>query len=215
MFKGFGISVIIPAYNEERRIGEVLKNMPNFVDEIIVIDDGSTDKTSEIAKAFGAKVIRLDKNLGKGAALREGIKIARGDVIVFMDADGQHDPKEISKLLEPIVEGRADFVIGKRIVTKGERPLIRKLSNLITSTLISLKLGENIEDTQSGFRAIRKDFVPKIESNRYEVETEVLIKAKKLGARIIEVPISTRYDLETGHFRFVDIIRFLKVLIRS
>ncbi|MFA4645920.1 glycosyltransferase family 2 protein [Pyrococcus kukulkanii] len=215
MFKGFKITVVIPAYNEGKRIGSVLSKIPDFVDEVIVVDDGSEDNTSEIARSFGANVIRLERNSGKGAALREGIKRTSGDIIVLMDADGQHNPKEIPKLLEPIVQGNADFVIGKRIVKKGKRPLIRKLSNWITSTLISLKVGERIEDSQSGFRAVKKEFIPKITSDRYEVETEILIKAKKLGARIVEVPISTRYDVETGHFKLIDIVRFLQTLIKS
>ncbi|RLF91581.1 glycosyltransferase family 2 protein [Thermococci archaeon] len=215
MFKGFKITVVIPAYNEGKRIGSVLSKIPDFVDEVIVVDDGSEDNTSEIARSFGVNVIRLERNSGKGAALREGIKRTSGDIIVLMDADGQHNPKEIPKLLEPIVQGNADFVIGKRIVKKGKRPLIRKLSNWITSTLISLKVGERIEDSQSGFRAVKKEFIPKITSDRYEVETEILIKAKKLGARIVEVPISTRYDVETGHFKLIDIVRFLQTLIKS
>ncbi|AFK23056.1 putative dolichol-phosphate mannose synthase [Pyrococcus sp. ST04] len=146
--------------------------------------------------------------------MREGVKVASGDVIVFMDADGQHDPKEIQKLLEPIAQGDADFVIGKRVVKAGERPFIRKVSNFITTTLIRVKTGLKVEDSQSGFRAIKKEFLPEIKSDRYEVETEVLVKSAKMGARIVEVPISTRYDVETGHFKFEDIVRFLYVLIK-
>ncbi|MDK2869679.1 MAG: hypothetical protein PWP39_914 [Pyrococcus sp.] len=209
------MSIIIPAYNEEKRIGNVLARIPDFVDEVIVIDDGSSDATYEIARRYADKVVKLNKNMGKGAALREGLKHASGDIIVFMDADGQHDPEEISKLLEPIIKDKADFVIGKRIIKAGKRPLPRKLSNFITTALIRLKTKQRIEDSQSGFRAIRREFVPEITSDRYEVETEVLIKAAKKGARITEVPVSTRYDLETGKFRLEDIIRFLIALIRS
>lgn len=209
------MSVIIPAYNEEKRIGNVLARIPDFVDEVIVIDDGSSDATYEVAKRYTDKAIRLNKNMGKGAALREGLRHASGDIIVFMDADGQHNPKEIPKLLEPIIKGKADFVIGKRIIKTGKRPLPRKLSNFITTTLIRLKTKQRIEDSQSGFRAIRREFVPEITSDRYEVETEVLIKAVKKGARITEVPVSTRYDLKTGKFRVEDIIRFLIALIKS
>ncbi|WP_048056107.1 glycosyltransferase family 2 protein [Pyrococcus sp. ST04] len=214
MFKGLRISIVIPAYNEEKRIGSVLSSIPSFVDEVIVVDDGSSDNTAEVAKTHGAKVIRMNRNRGKGAAMREGVKVASGDVIVFMDADGQHDPKEIQKLLEPIAQGDADFVIGKRVVKAGERPFIRKVSNFITTTLIRVKTGLKVEDSQSGFRAIKKEFLPEIKSDRYEVETEVLVKSAKMGARIVEVPISTRYDVETGHFKFEDIVRFLYVLIK-
>ncbi len=207
--------MIIPAYNEEKRIGKVLQKIPEFVDEVIVVDDGSEDRTSEVARGFGAKVIRLEQNQGKGRAMSEGIKKANGDIIVFIDADGQHKPEEIIKLVEPIINGEADFVIGSRLIkAQGERPLIRKISNFITTSLIRLKLGINVRDTQSGFRAIRREFLPEIESKRYEVETEVLIKAVKKGARVKEVPVSMIYGIETGHFRLEDILRFLHSLVK-
>jgi len=207
--------VIIPAYNEEKRIGKVLQRMPDFIDEVIVVDDGSKDKTSEVARGFGAKVIRLERNQGKGRAMSEGIKKANGDIIVFIDADGQHKPEEIIKLVKPIVNSEADFVIGSRLIkVQGERPLIRKISNFITTSLIRLKLGISVKDTQSGFRAIRREFLPEIESKRYEVETEVLIKAVKKGARVKEVPVSMIYGVETGHFRLEDILRFLHSLVK-
>ncbi|CAB49488.1 glycosyltransferase family 2 protein [Pyrococcus abyssi] len=208
------VSVIIPAYNEEKRIGKVLAEIPEFVNEVIVVDDGSKDNTADVAKRFGVRVIRLPENRGKGAAMREGIKHAKGDIIVFMDADGQHDPKEIPKIIAPIIKGDADFVIGKRVIKAGKRPLVRKLSNFITTTLIRAKIKQKVDDTQSGFRAIKREFLPDIESERYEVETEVLIKVAKKGARIVEVPVSTRYDVETGHFRFRDIINFILTLLR-
>ena len=215
MLNGKRISVIIPAYNEEKRIGKVLQRIPEFVDEVIVVDDGSNDRTSEVARKFGVEVIRLERNEGKGKAMSEGIKAANGDIIVFMDADGQHRPEEIVKLVEPIVNGEADFVIGSRLIkAQGERPLIRKISNFITTYLIRLKLGISVRDTQSGFRAIRREFLPEIESKRYEVETEVLIKAVKKGARVKEVPVSMIYGVETGHFRFEDIVRFLRALLK-
>lgn len=207
--------MIIPAYNEEKRIGKVLQGIPEFVDEVIVVDDGSKDKTSEVARKFGVEVIRLERNEGKGKAMSEGIKEASGDIIVFIDADGQHRPEEIIKLVEPIVNGEADFVIGSRLIkAQGERPLIRKISNFITTYLTRLKLGIRVRDTQSGFRAIRREFLPEIESKRYEVETEVLIKAVKKGARVKEVPVSMIYGVETGHFRFEDIVRFLRALLK-
>lgn len=207
--------MIIPAYNEEKRIGKVLQRMPDFIDEVIVVDDGSKDKTSEVARGFGTKVIRLEQNQGKGRAMSEGIKKANGDIIVFIDADGQHKPEEIIKLVKPIVNGEADFVIGSRLIkVQGKRPLIRKISNFITTSLIRLKLGISVKDTQSGFRAIRREFLPEIESKRYEVETEVLIKAVKKGARVKEVPVSMIYGVETGHFRLEDILRFLHSLVK-
>lgn len=215
MLKEKTISLIIPAYNEAKRIGTVLSKIPDFIDEIIVVDDGSKDNTSEVAKNWGAKVIRLKQNQGKGAAMKAGINKASGDIIVFMDADGQHNPKEIKKLIIPIINDEADFVIGSRLIkTQGKRPLIRKLSNFLSTFLIKLKLGIEVKDTQSGFRAIKREFLPDIESKRYEVETELLIKAVKKGARVKETPVERIYGIETGHFRFEDIIRFLKVLFK-
>ncbi|NJE25308.1 glycosyltransferase family 2 protein [Thermococcus sp. MV5] len=215
MLRGKTISVIIPAYNEAKRIGSVLSKIPDFIDEIIVVDDGSKDNTSEVAENWGAKVIRLKQNQGKGAAMKAGINEASGDIIVFMDADGQHNPKEIEKLIIPIINDEADFVIGSRLIkTQGKRPLIRRLSNFLSTFLIKLKLGIEVKDTQSGFRAIKREFLPEIESKRYEVETELLIKAVKKGARVKETPVERIYGIETGHFRFEDIIRFLKVLFK-
>jgi glycosyltransferase involved in cell wall biosynthesis len=209
------ISVVIPAYNEADKIGNVLERIPDFVDEVIVVDDGSKDNTSEVAESFGVKVIRLDENQGKGKAMSVGIKEASGDIIVFIDADGQHKPEEIIKLVEPIIRGEADFVIGSRLIkTQGRRPFIRKVSNFLSTFLIRLKLGISVRDTQSGFRAIKREFLPEIESKRYEVETEVLIKAVKKGARVKEVPVERIYGIETGHFKFEDVVRFLKVLIK-
>lgn len=147
--------------------------------------------------------------------MREGVNHTSGDVIVFMDADGQHRPEEIVKLIEPIVKDEADFVIGARkFEVQGKRPLHRRLSNIITTRLIRLKLRQYVYDTQSGFRAIRMEFVPEIESDRYEVETEVLIKTAKAGARIKEVPVSMIYGVETGHFRLEDVLRFLWALLK-
>ncbi|MCD6558290.1 MAG: glycosyltransferase family 2 protein [Palaeococcus sp.] len=215
MLDGFKISIVIPAYNEANRIGTVLSEIPEFVDEIIVVDDGSEDNTSEVAKSFGVKTLRLEPNQGKGAAMREGVKEATGDIIIFMDADGQHKPDEIIKLVEPIVKDEADFVIGSRMIkAQGKRPLIRKVSNFLSTFLIRMKVGVDVKDTQSGFRAIKREFLPEIESKRYEVETEILIKAVKKGARVKEVPVERIYGIETGHFRFEDIIRFLQTLMK-
>jgi glycosyltransferase involved in cell wall biosynthesis len=220
MIGGKRISIVVPAYNEEKRLPKVLKRVPDFVDEVIVVDDGSTDGTYSAALQMVEEdprvvPIRLEENCGKGCAMREGIKHARGDVIVFMDADGQHIPEEVGKLVEPIVQGEADVVIGaRRLEVQGKRPLHRRLSNMITTRLLRLKLGTYVYDTQSGFRAYRRGFLPGIESSRYEVESEMLIKAVKMGARIKEVPVSMVYGVETGHFKVEDVFRFLYALIR-
>ncbi len=220
MIGGKRISIVVPAYNEEKRLPEVLKRVPDFVDKLIVVDDGSTDGTYSTALKMAEEdprvvPIRLEENCGKGCAMREGIKHARGDVVVFMDADGQHLPEEIGKLVGPIVQGEADVVIGaRRLEVQGKRPIHRRLSNMITTRLLRLKLGTYVYDTQSGFRAYRREFLPRIESSRYEVESEMLIKAVKMGARIREVPVSMVYGVETGHFKVEDVFRFLYALIK-
>ena len=221
MLKGKKISVIIPAYNEEDRLPRVLEGIPAFVDEVIVIDDGSLDGTYNVAKAFAEKdtrikAIRLEKNCGKGCGMRAGIRHSTGDIVVFMDADGQHKPGEIIKLVEPIAKGEADMVIGaRRIQEVGKRPWVRRLSNVITTRLIRLKLRTYVYDTQSGFRAYRRGFLPEIESDRYEVETEMLIKAAKMGARIKEVPVSMIYDpRREGRFSVRDVFRFVRAYLK-
>ncbi|WP_297474753.1 glycosyltransferase family 2 protein [Thermococcus sp.] len=221
MLKGKRISVVIPAYNEEKRLLGVLERIPDFVDEVIVVDDGSVDGTYEAARAFAEKdlrikAIKLEENCGKGCAMREGVKNSSGDVVVFMDADGQHRPEDIIKLLGPIVNGEADVVIGARKVEEaGKRPLHRRLSNIITTRLIRLKLKTYVYDTQSGFRAFRREFLPEIESDRYEVETEMLFKTAKMGARIREIPVSMIYDPNrAGRFGVRDVLRFVKAYLK-
>ncbi len=220
MLRGKRISVVIPAYNEEKRLLRVLERVPDFVDEVIVVDDGSSDGTYPSALSFSkkdsrVKAFRLEKNCGKGCAMREGIKYASGDIVVFMDADGQHRPEDVIKLVEPVVDGKADVVIGARRGDLKSRPLHRRLSNIITTKLIRLKLRTYVYDTQSGFRAFRREFLPGIESDRYEVETEMLFKTAKMGARIGEVPVELIYDPNREErFGIRDILRFLHAYVR-
>ena len=220
MLKGKRVSVVIPAYNEEKRLPGVLGAIPDFVDEVIVVDDGSSDGTYEAARAFSEKdpkikAIKLKENCGKGCAMREGVKNSSGDVVVFMDADGQHRPEDIIKLVEPIIDGEADMVIGARKGDLKSRPLHRRLSNILTTKLIRLKLRTYVYDTQSGFRAFKREFLPEIKSDRYEVETEMLFKASKMGARIMEVPVELIYDpSREGRFGIRDVFRFLRAYIR-
>jgi len=221
MLGGKRISVIIPAYNEEKRLPGVLERIPEFVDEVIVVDDGSSDGTYNAARAFSErdpriKAIRLEENCGKGCAMREGVRNSSGDVAVFMDADGQHRPEDIIKLVEPILNGDAELVIGARKLEEaGKRPFHRRLSNILTTRLIRLKLRTYVYDTQSGFRAFKREFLPGIESDRYEVETEMLIKAAKVGARIREVPVSMIYDpAREGRFGIRDVLRFIRVYFK-
>lgn len=209
------VSVVIPSFNVERSIREVVERIPKEIFEKIVVDDGSRDRTGEMAKKAGARVVVHDVNYGKGRAIRTGASIAKGDIIVFLDADLQHRPEDIYKLVEPIQKDRADITIGSRFLGNTKAmPFVRKISNFISTALIRLFFGINIGDTQSGYRAIKREFLEKmnLESERYNIETEVLSYAGKFHMRIEEVPIETIYGDEKSHFTALDIPKFIYLL---
>lgn len=192
------IIAAIPAYNEEYTIGKIVLLSQRYVDKVLVCDDGSQDLTGEIAERLGAIVIRHKKNLGKGAALRSLFKKALelgADIIVTLDADNQHDPNDIPKLINPILNGEADIVNGSRFleVSNDEIPLHRKLGNRFLSKLTNTVGNVSITDTQSGFRAYSRKALERIEisTDGIGVDTEIILKAK--GLRIKEVPITCRY----------------------
>lgn len=199
------VTIVIPVYNESENIQHVLENIKNrcnFSHEILVIDDGSTDGTYEIAKRNGANVIRFDKNRGKGIALLEGIKSANGSSIVFIDGDGQDDPGDIVELLKPIYHDGADFVNGSRFLGIFEEGAIKKSNYYLTlsvNKMVSFMFGHKVTDIFAGFRAFRKSSIEKInfESKEYEIEAEMLVKSIILGLNIVEVPV-TRSKRHTG-----------------
>jgi glycosyltransferase involved in cell wall biosynthesis len=150
------ITVILPAYNEEVSIGSMVLRTRQYADRVLVIDDGSTDRTAEVAELAGAEVIRHPINRGKGAALRSGFHAAReADVIVTMDSDGQHHPSEISKLIAPILEGEADVVNGSRYMNGNGKntPRYRRLGQKVLDRATNFSSGLDVTDSQSGFRA--------------------------------------------------------------
>jgi glycosyltransferase involved in cell wall biosynthesis len=195
------ISVIIPVFNEESTIGDVITRTKNTMGklgvpyEVIVVDDGSVDRSLEVSKAREAKVLR-ENHQGKGHAVRSGFKLAKGNIIVTLDSDGSHTPEEIPLILQCMMEGKVDFVVGSRFfnaeANKTKIPSLNRLGNRIFNSLIFLLTGMKISDSQSGFRAIRSVIIEKMELNSkgYEVESEMLLKALKMGARVTEVPIS-------------------------
>jgi len=189
------VVAVIPAYNEERSVEEVVRKTRKHVDEIIVVDDGSTDRTSEIARKEGAIVIRHKVNLGLGCALRSGIREAlkrKADVIVTIDADGQHDPNDIPKLLEKIREGY-DFVIGRRNLRV--YPLIKKIGNFILNFLTNLISGTTLSDTESGFRAFNKKaamlFLSQTRESGYAIASEMVIIAGHRNLKCANVNVSS------------------------
>ncbi len=191
----------IPAYNEEKYIAKVIVETKRHVDKIIVCDDGSTDLTSEIARELGAIVIRHERNMGYGAALRTLFKKALEydpDIIVTLDADGQHDPKEIPRLIEPIINGEADIVIGSRFLGKTYQSRWRVLGVKAVTRAVKTALNVNgITDSQSGFRAYRANVIKHIipEDHTMAASIEVLAKAKEKELKIREVPVTiTTHD---------------------
>ena len=199
--------IIIPAYNEELTIGSVVALARKYGD-VLVVDDGSADRTSEIAQNAGALVLRHETNRGKGEALRTGFKYAllKGyDVVVTLDADGQHNPGEIPKLLEPILKDEADMVIGSRFLDGAKKsiPLYRRLGLWILNTTTNASLDGNLKvtDSQSGFRAMNRRVLESLNLNSsgYNVESEMIAQLSEKGIRIVEVPINVRYDVPKKH----------------
>ncbi len=198
-----GITAILPAFNEEISIGSAVLHSRKHAECVIVIDDGSTDRTAEIARLAGAVVVSHPKNLGKGAALKTGFELAGQDgasVIVTLDADGQHDPEEIPKLVAPIHNGIADMVNGSRYMNGNGKntPFYRRIGQNVLDTATNLNSGLHITDTQSGFRAFSANVLPafRFRQSGFGVESEMLADAANAGLRVKEIEIGVRYDVD-------------------
>ncbi len=199
------IIVGIPAYNEEKYIAKVILSAKKYCDKVIVVDDGSTDMTGEIARALGALVITHKTNQGYGAALNTLFKEARKynpDVFVIMDADDQHDPEEIPKLIEPVLNDNADVVIGSRFIGETKQPLWRRLGVKFITWVAKMihNVPQNITDVQCGFRAYSSRAVKLIEPEDSDMgaSIDILHQAVKLKLKITEVPITIRYHKEAS-----------------
>jgi glycosyltransferase involved in cell wall biosynthesis len=193
------IVVVIPSYNEERFIGSVVLKLLRYPVQVIVVDDGSSDETGAVAAAAGAMVVRQVMNQGKGAALNAGFIKARDlnpSVIVVIDADGQHLPEELPLVVQPVVDGTADIVIGSRYLDHvSQVPAHRVLGHLLFRWLTSIASGITIGDTQSGYRAFSPRAFAQINfhSRGFSVESEMQFMAHEHGLRVTEVPITIRY----------------------
>lgn len=222
------VSVIIPVFNEERTIGNIIARTRGTMKklslpyEVLVIDNGSVDKSLEISKNNGAETFR-EPNRGKGYAIRVGFQKARGNILVTLDSDGSHRPEEIPAVIESVIDGKADLSIGSRFRNhsfdlKGI-PRINRLGNRAFNGIIGFLTGAKVSDSQSGFRAVKSSVIKQMNLNSrgYEVESEMLIKAWKKGARIAEIPIS--FDQRTvGKSRLDplrDGIRILYSVVKS
>ncbi len=172
-----------------------------YADPVLVIDDGSTDRTAEMAEMAGAEVIRHPINRGKGAALRSGFNAANGaDIIVTMDADGQHYPSEIPDLVAPILDGEADVVNGSRYMNGHGKntPKYRRLGQKVLDKATNFSSGLDVTDSQSGFRAFAAHTVPafRFRESGFEIESEMLVDAALAKLRVKEVEIGVRYDVD-------------------
>ena len=192
----------MPAYNEAHVIAEVIKGCKKYVDRVVVVDDGSTDNTLDIAESLGAYVVRHETNIGYGAALRNCFETARhlgASAMVIIDSDGQHDPSEIPKLLEPLKNG-FDLVIGSRFVNGNGKnvPIYRKFGMKVLDVATYVAGGPNVTDSQSGFRAYGKRAIENI--HLYDTDmsagSEILIQAGDYNLKFTEVEIHCRYDLD-------------------
>ena len=214
------IGVLICAYNEEKHVRKVVDNCLKKIKRVIVVNDGSKDNTLKELKKTKAKIIDLKENQGKGVALKRGFEYGwkeKYDYFILLDADGQHDPKEIPNFIEAINQGY-DLIIGSRTKRHSDMPYFRRFSNFLSSSLLSIRKKTWIKDTQSGYRALNLNLLKKIElrRKRYDLESEILIKMIKKGARLKNLKIKTIYGEETSTIHPIkDTYRFFRTLFMS
>jgi glycosyltransferase involved in cell wall biosynthesis len=214
------VCAVIPARDAAGTIGAVVRGLTSTLPDatVLVVDDGSSDDTGARAREAGAVVIRHTLNQGKGAALQTGFDEAvrlGADAVLALDADGQHDPAWAPRLLAGLE--RADLVVGSRLQTREEMPWLRRVTNDVTSWWVSRLAGTRIEDSQSGYRAIRAPVLRRVrpEARRFEYESEYLVAAARAGFRIGAVAIPTLYNAPGSHIRPVhDTVRFVRFVLR-
>lgn len=196
------VLVVIPCYNEEVSIGSVVLRSLAYASKVVVVDDGSRDKTAEIARLAGAEVVQHEVNRGKGAGIRTAFEYARGygaDVLVLIDGDGQHNPDEIPQLIDPIVRGEADMVNGSRFLVKHRHnvPGYRRVGQDLLTLATNAGSGQKITDSQNGFRAFARGTLDSFtfQETGMGIESEMLMDAARSNLRIREVQIDVRYDV--------------------
>jgi glycosyltransferase involved in cell wall biosynthesis len=198
------VAALIPAYNCATRVGAVVTGVRSFVADVLVVDDGSTDETTSAARTAGARVVVHASNRGKGASVRSGLAVLLGEEyshIMMLDADGQHDPTDAPNFLA--VTAEADLVLGNRLWNPGAIPARRFWTNFIGTRALQLMTGFPLEDSQCGFRLVASSFLRRMGliGNRYSVDTEIIVRAGKLGARFTHVPVRVIYGDVVSHYR--------------
>jgi glycosyltransferase involved in cell wall biosynthesis len=218
------VCVVIPAYNEYQTIGSVLSEIKNKGLDALIIDDGSCDNTASVANNYGFKILINLSNMGKGAALINGFKyVAENnfDAVITMDADGQHLPSEIDSFINSAAATKSGIIIGNRMSKSANMPLVRLLTNKFMSWLISKISGQNIPDTQCGFRLIKTEVLKRLSlhTSNFEIESEMIIQAARLGYKIESIPITTVYTGYTGCKSkinpIIDTLRFFSFIAKE
>ena len=210
--------VVVPAYCEGGRIGNVVRGILPHCELVVVVDDGSPDATAAEAAEAGATVLKHEVNRGKGAAQNTGFRYALEqsfDLVVTMDADGQHAPEDLAGFLRKQAETGARAVLGNRMDDPRDMPLVRRLTNRYMSWLLSRKMGQRVPDTQCGFRMYHRDVLPIVitDSERFEADSEVLLNLASKGVKIETVPVKVIYRDEQSKIRPVrDTFRFFSML---
>jgi glycosyltransferase involved in cell wall biosynthesis len=213
------VCAIIPAFGEARFIGTVVAGVLEHLDQVIVVDDCSSDQTTKVAREAGAEVIRHSRNLGKGAAIKTGLRKVADSYrfFLFLDGDGQHDPAEIPKFLAKATATQAHLVVGNRMGNATTMPAIRRWTNKFMSWQISRLCCREVPDSQCGFRMARSELLPFLHESRdgFAFETENLLLAARHGFQIEFVPIRTIYGEERSKVKPMrDTFRYIQVLAK-
>jgi len=214
------VCVLIPSYNEARSIGAIVREVKAQGLTAYVVDDGSTDDTAAIALAEGAIVLKNEKNMGKGAALRKGFSsiLKDGfDAVIIIDGDGQHEVSSLPDFIKRMEASDSDIVIGNRMTDTRSMPYVRRNTNYFMSYIISKISGQDVPDTQCGYRLIKRNVLEavKLDSSNFEIESELIIKAGRKGFKIASVPIKTVYRDEKSRINpIIDTLRFMAFIIR-
>jgi glycosyltransferase involved in cell wall biosynthesis len=213
--------VIIPTYNEAKAIAGLVKEIRLQNLDVLVVDDGSSDNTSQIAEACGATVLRNQINQGKGASLIMGFNYALSrnyEAVITMDGDGQHLPEDIPYFIRLAKYSDSAIFIGNRMLKAKTIPLVRLITNRFMSWLLSCIAKQKIPDTQCGFRLIKQEVLKRVPlvTSKYETESEILVRSSRLGFKVESVPIKTIYLGEKSQINpFIDTLRFFRFLIRE
>lgn len=218
------IFVAIPAFNAGATLQKVLRGVIRHVSrsQILVIDDGSSDDTARCAENFGVLLQRHEKNLGKGVALKTAFDYAvrktSAHAVITLDADLQHLPDDIPKFVHAFAEEKSDLVIGARSFSTKVMPFFRVVSNTMTSKMLSWKTGQQVKDSQSGYRLHSRCLLERLQlkTSGYETESEILLQSCRNGMKLSFVPIATIYNGETSHIRGLrDSLRFIKLYLEN